>query len=152
MIGEIASRLADLAWPPVCPVTGGAVDASGRLQAAGWARLTFLDAPWCGVCGLPFPYPGGSASTSATLCALCVAKQPVYDLVRAPLAYDDASRPLVLGFKHGSRREMIDQFARWMIAAGRDGLDGADAILPVLRYIELVGYSTCALQPVLVHR
>ena len=131
MIGEIASRLADLAWPPVCPVTGGAVDASGRLQAAGWARLTFLDAPWCGVCGLPFPYPGGSASTSATLCALCVAKQPVYDLVRAPLAYDDASRPLVLGFKHGSRREMIDQFARWMIAAGRDGLDGADAILPV---------------------
>ena len=110
MIGEIASRLADLAWPPVCPVTGGAVDASGRLQAAGWARLTFLDAPWCGVCGLPFPYPGGSASTSATLCALCVAKQPVYDLVRAPLAYDDASRPLVLGFKHGSRREMI---GRW---------------------------------------
>lgn len=131
MIGGLARRLADLAWPPVCPATGRPVEASGRLDAAGWAGLTFLDAPWCAVCGYPFPYPGGSQSTSATLCPACVARMPVFDLARAPLAYDDASRPLVLGFKHGSRREMIGQFARWMVMAGREALDGADAILPV---------------------
>lgn len=131
MIGGLAHRLADLVWPPVCPVTGQTVDASGRLDVAGWSRLTFLDAPWCDQCGLPFPYPGGSQSVSATLCALCIARPPVFDRVRAPLAYDDASRSLVLGFKHGSRREMIDQFARWMAMAGRDALDAAEAILPV---------------------
>ena len=131
MIGALGRGLADLAWPPVCPVTGQAVDVSGRLGAEGWASLTFIDAPCCDQCGLPFPYPGGSQSVSATLCASCIARPPVFDRARAPLAYDDASRPLVLGFKHGSRREMIGQFACWMAMAGADCLDGADALLPV---------------------
>jgi len=131
VIGGLAHRLADIAWPPVCPSTGRPVDGSGRLDGTGWSRLTFLDAPWCACCGFPFPYAGGSGSTSATLCAMCVARPPVFARARAPLAYDDASRPLVLGFKHGSRREMIGQFAAWMALAGADCLEGADALVPV---------------------
>ena len=140
MIGAIgsrlASRLADWAWPPLCPVSGRAVEANGRLDPAAWSRLTFLDAPHCAICGLPFPYPGGSGSASGALCGPCIAKPPVFDRARAPLAYDDVSRPLVLGFKHGGRRELIDRFAQWMAIAGHDCLADADlgttgAILPV---------------------
>ncbi|WP_300540543.1 ComF family protein [Maricaulis sp.] len=131
MIAHALQRLSDLAWPPVCPVSGAAVEENGRLAPAAWHGLTFLDAPWCSTCGLPFPYPGAGGSQAATLCAMCIARPPVFDKARAPLAYDDASRPLVLGFKHGGRREMIDRFARWMTVAGGDCLADADVILPV---------------------
>ncbi|WP_291845405.1 ComF family protein [Maricaulis sp.] len=127
---RLGRGLADIIWPPVCPLTGQAVDRSGHLSAQAWQRLTFLEAPWCDQCGWPFPYPGG-VGASLTLCAGCIANPPRYDRARAPLAYDGVASPLVVGFKHGSRRDMIGQFARWMARAGSDCLDGADALVPV---------------------
>ncbi|OLF78284.1 hypothetical protein AWH62_15730 [Maricaulis sp. W15] len=127
----IGRRLADLAWPPVCPMTGRTVDRVGHLAPDLWRRLNFLDAPWCDTCGWPFPYPGGGGAASLSVCAGCVANPPRYDRARAPLAYDGVASPLVVGFKHGSRREMVDQFARWMARAGADCLEGADALVPV---------------------
>lgn len=127
----ILNRLADAIWPPVCPLGGGPVDANGRLDPAAWQGLDFLDAPWCDCCGLPFPYPSGTGSQAGILCANCIARPPKFDRARAPLAYGDVSRQLVLGFKNGSRREMTGQFARWMARAGAACLEGADYILPV---------------------
>tara|TARA_R110002051_G_scaffold259449_5_gene319255 strand:+ start:336145 stop:336891 length:747 start_codon:yes stop_codon:yes gene_type:complete len=128
---HVLSALADAIWPPVCPVRGVPVDVSGRLDASVWQGLEFLDAPWCECCGLPFPYPSGLGAEVGILCATCIARPPKFDRARAPLAYGDASRALVLGFKNGGRREMIGQFARWMARAGEDCLEGADYILPV---------------------
>jgi len=127
----LKTRLLDSLWPPACPVSGVAVDVCGHLSASVWKRLDFLDAPWCAICGLPFPYPAGSGVGAGTLCGPCIAKPPKFDQARSPLAYDDASRPLVLGFKNGGRREMLAQYARWMARAGREALQEADIILPV---------------------
>jgi ComF family protein len=92
-----------------------------------WADVTFLDAPWCEACGLPFEYavPGGS------LCARCAVKRPVCDHARAPMVYDEGSRALVLSFKHGGRTEGLASFAAQMRRAGRDVLAGADCLIPV---------------------
>jgi len=138
---SVARRLADLIWPPVCPLTGQGVDHTGHLAPVPWQQLTFLEAPWCDRCGWPFPYPAGAGAGagagdgagtgSLALCASCIAHPPRFDQARAPLAYDERISPLVVGFKHGSRREMIDQFARWMARAAPDCLGGADALVPV---------------------
>lgn len=56
---------------------------------------------------------------------------PPWDRGRAALAYDEASRGLVLRFKHAERIEGAATFARWMAAAGRELLDGAELIVPV---------------------
>ena len=92
-----------------------------------WADVTFLDAPWCEACGLPFEYavPGGS------LCARCAVKRPGFDRARAPMAYDEGSRALILSFKHGGRTEGLVSFAAQMRRAGREVLDGADFLIPV---------------------
>jgi len=92
-----------------------------------WADVTFLDAPWCEACGLPFEYavPGGS------FCARCAVKRPAYDRARAPMAYDEGSRALILSFKHGGRTEGLISFAAQMRRAGRDLLEGADFLIPV---------------------
>jgi len=47
------------------------------------------------------------------------------------MAYDDHSRGLVLGLKHGDRLEGAPTLARWMARAGRELLTDTDMIVPV---------------------
>ena len=92
-----------------------------------WEEVTFLDAPWCEACGFPFEYQLADGG----LCGRCAVRRPSYDHARAPLAYDDGSRALILSFKHGGRTEGLASFAAQMRRAGRDILDGADYLIPV---------------------
>lgn len=92
-----------------------------------WADVTFLDAPWCEACGFPFEY----AVQGGSLCARCSVKRPAYDRARAPMAYDDGSRALILSFKHGGRTEGLTSFAAQMRRAGRDILSDAELLIPV---------------------
>ncbi|MEP3654442.1 MAG: ComF family protein [Litorimonas sp.] len=92
-----------------------------------WADVSFLDAPWCEACGFPFEY----AVQSGSLCARCSTKRPDFDRARAPMAYDDGSRALILSFKHGGRTEGLASFAAQMRRAGRDVLSDADLLVPV---------------------
>lgn len=64
-------------------------------------------------------------------CAACIAKPPPFAESRAALAYDDASRDLILGFKHADRLETVPLFARWMAQAGREAFACADMLVPV---------------------
>jgi len=92
-----------------------------------WADVTFLDAPWCEACGFPFEY----AVQGGSLCARCSVRRPAYDRARAPMAYDDGSRALILSFKHGGRTEGLSSFAAQMRRAGRDILMDAEFLIPV---------------------
>lgn len=56
---------------------------------------------------------------------------PAFDRARAALAYDDASRGLILTFKHRERLAGVGAFAGWLLAAGADLLATADLIVPV---------------------
>jgi ComF family protein len=123
--------LLDALWPPACPISGELVDISGHLNAETWQSLEFLDAPWCEICGMPFEHSAGRNVEIGKLCGPCIGKTPRFDSARAPLVYDENSRPLVIGFKNGSRQEMLDQFAKWMVRVGRKQLDHADIIMPV---------------------
>lgn len=129
--GGLGAWLANQIWPPVCPVTEEPVDMAGRLSPDAWSRLTFIARPWCSSCGLVFAYAAMPGQESETLCPACIARPPDYDRARAPLLYDDATRPLVLAFKHGGQRDMIGQFGRWMAMAAGEVCDEADLILPV---------------------
>lgn len=64
-------------------------------------------------------------------CAACVAVDPPYERARAAIAYDDGSRGLILGFKHGDRLDAVPAFAPWMARAGRELLAEADLLVPV---------------------
>ncbi len=113
--------------PPACPVTDQTTDAPGRLAAEAWSQLRFLSTPWCEVCGTPFAYDPGPG----TVCGACLAAPPDFDRGRAAVAYDDASRPLILAFKHGARTDVALTFARWMDAVAGDMARSAHLIIPV---------------------
>jgi ComF family protein len=122
-----ASWLLDAILPPRCLKCGEIVADSGALCGRCWAELKFLGQPCCACCGLPFEFEMGEGS----LCGACTADRPLYDRARAALAYDDASRDLILRFKHADRIDGAGTFAGWMARAGAELVASADIIAPV---------------------
>jgi len=124
-IKENVMRAIDIVLPPQSLMTGSLE--TGGIEGDIWAEVKFLDEPCCHICGFPFEFDEGKKS----LCGRCVIKQPAYDMARAGFIYDDVSRGLVLGFKHGGRTEGLHMFAGHMRRAGRKCLESADYIVPV---------------------
>lgn len=129
----LARAALDALVPPLSPLSPSPADGPGRIEAELWARLQLLAPPWCDRCGLPFPYESGEGA----VCGACAAREPRYDRARSAVAYDESSRPLVLSFKHGGRRDALAHFAQWMAAAAPGAQ--ADVVAPVpLHYLRLV--------------
>ncbi|MDP6708581.1 MAG: ComF family protein [Alphaproteobacteria bacterium] len=117
----------DLLLPPQCLNCRGPVDRQGLLCAACWQGIAFIAPPYCACCGLPFAYDEGPDA----VCGGCAARAPAFARARAAMVYDDASRALVLGFKHGDRLEAGAPFGRWLARAGAELLADAELIVPV---------------------
>jgi ComF family protein len=118
--------LLDLVLPPQCLACGALTGGEGALCASCWQGMSFISAPLCAACGYPFEV---GAIGAAGLCGACLARRPVY--ARAVLRYDDASRGLVIGFKHADRTHGAPAFATWMARAGAELVADAGVIPPV---------------------
>lgn len=122
-------------WPPRCAVTGDEVETNGMLSPEGWAALQFISDPFCNCCGLPFEFK----IEGVTLCGSCLAKRPKFEKARSALVYNDASRHVILGFKHGDQTHQVPSFMPWLKQAGKELLVKTDLIVPVpLHYWRLV--------------
>ena len=117
----------DALLPPLCLSCQTIVDQPGAVCPACWSKLSFMGAPMCRSCGLPFPHDVGTDAE----CAACIAEPPPWDRARAVFAYDEASRSLILGFKHSDRLHAAPAFGRWLARAGAELAADADLIAPV---------------------
>lgn len=115
--------LPSLAWDsPEAAATPG-------LSAGAWSRVAFLEDPVCDGCGAGFEMDGGPFA--AARCAACLARPYAFARARAACLYDEASRGLILKFKHGDHQPFAPLFARWIARAASPLLDEADAVVPV---------------------
>ncbi len=96
---DMLMQAVDTVLPPRCVVTGETVDQQGMLSPQAWNTLEFITDPVCAQCGFPFDFEVEEGS----LCASCLDRPPPFDLARSALKYNDTSRDLVLGFKHGDQ-------------------------------------------------
>lgn len=127
------NQLVDTIMPPQSLLSGGLK--MTRDDAVHWTTIRFLDEPCCDICGFPFEFDMGKGA----LCARCIARPPNCSHIRAAFAYDDASRKMVLDFKHGGNTMGLSMFGFQMARAGRLFLKEADFIVPVpLHYKRLV--------------
>ncbi|MBV9570083.1 MAG: ComF family protein [Alphaproteobacteria bacterium] len=117
----------DLLYPPLCLGCRSPVADPRALCGECWKRITFFDGPMCQRCGLPFEVDPGVDS----LCISCLAQPPVFDMARAAVAYDDASKGAILALKRTDRLEFANLFTLWLRRAGQRLLDQADLIVPV---------------------
>lgn len=124
----LARGLADVVLPPLAHDSPEAT-ASAGLTPDAWSRVVFLEDPVCDGCGAGFEMDGGAFA--AERCAACLARPYAFARARAACVYDEASRGLILRFKHGDHQPFAPLFARWLSRAAAPLLDQADAVVPV---------------------
>ncbi|WP_374600261.1 phosphoribosyltransferase family protein [Brevundimonas sp.] len=120
--------LADLLLPSLAHDSPEAT-ASAGLTPDAWSRVIFLEDPVCDGCGAAFEADSGVFAASR--CAACLAQPYAFNRARAACVYDEASRGLVLKFKHGDHQPFAPLFARWISRSAAPLLEQADAVVPV---------------------
>jgi len=123
---EPVAPLIDLIYPPRCPLCGEGLAAQAGLCAACWSTLAIPGEPSCALCQRPF----GDGAAEGTVCAPCLAEPPRHDGIAAGTLYNEASRKLVLAFKHGRRIALAPMLAR-IVAARLPPLEGGWLAVPV---------------------
>ena len=122
-----AARLAlDIALPTLCVSCREPVDGEG-VCAECWAKLSFIERPYCPRLGIPFVYDPGPDMLSME----AIASPPAYQRARAAVRYDEVARTLVHALKYQDRTDLAPAMGRWMARAGRELLEGADMLIPV---------------------
>jgi ComF family protein len=117
----------DFIFPPLCVSCHARVSEPHALCSQCWSAISFIEGALCARCGLPFEVDPGADS----VCGACHAHPHAFDRARALFRYDDASKRLILSFKHGDRLDHAPAFARWLERTGRPLFAEADLILPV---------------------
>ena len=124
---EAFAPLVDLVYPPRCPSCGEAIAAQDGLCGACWAELVIPSEPACVTCQRPF---AADAVEPGAICAPCLANPPRHDGIAAGTLYNEASRKLILAFKHGRRIALAPMLAR-LAAARLPELGGEWLVVPV---------------------
>ncbi|WP_414832722.1 ComF family protein [Afifella sp. YEN Y35] len=91
-----ARQVADLLLPPLCPVCRRAVGAHDLLCPQCWAKLRFIEEPFCPVLGIPFAADLGDGILSAQ----AIADPPPFSRARSAVLFDETARSLVHQFKY----------------------------------------------------
>ena len=125
-LAETLAPVVDLVFPPRCPLCGTGLSAQTGLCASCWSELAIPGEPACASCARPF----GAGVAQGAVCAPCMAEPPRHDGIAAATLYNDASRRLVLAFKHGNRIALAPMMAR-LIAARLDGTGKDRLMVPV---------------------
>ena len=124
-----AGRLLDGLFPP-----HGFDDHDGARQGVGlhansWSGIRFLDREGCDMCARPFGH--GLHFGPGALCDACTDKPFPFRRARAACLYNDASRDIILRFKHGDRLDLTPMLVRWLERSAGDLIDDADVLVPV---------------------
>jgi ComF family protein len=138
----LAANAVDFALPPRCPACGTILPDPHRFCLACWQALTFLGEPCCVRCGLPFEYGADEGAE----CAGCLAEPPVFDRLRAAVAYGEVARGVTLKLKHGGRPGVAETLAVLMQRHLRSASDALIVPVPLHRWrIWRRGYNQAAL-------
>jgi ComF family protein len=123
---QAAKFALDIALPTLCVACREPVDGEG-VCAECWAKLSFIEPPYCPRLGIPFVYDPGPELLSME----AIANPPAYQRARAAVRYDDVARTLVHALKYHDRTDLAPTMGRWMTRAGRELLADADVLVPV---------------------
>src|SRR5947199_2869258 len=116
----------DTALPRLCPACRDLVTDQGVCPTC-WSKLAFIAAPYCPRLGIPFAYDPGPGILSMQ----AIADPPAYQRARAAVRYDDVAAKLVHALKYGDRLDLAPLLGGWMVGAGKELFESADALVPV---------------------
>lgn len=141
-IVQALAPVIDLVFPPRCPLCGEGLSAQVGLCGACWSELAIPGDPACSLCQRPF----GDGVSDGLICAPCMQQPPRHDGIAAGTLYNEASRRLVLAFKHGGRIALAPMMARLIAAKLETGSGWIVVPVPLHRWrLWKRGYNQAAL-------
>jgi len=119
------NQLFSLVLPQTCPLCQSFVKGTG-LRPNCWHGLRPITAPHCQACGRPLAY-----AVLHSVCAPCLIKPFSARPIRSSHCYDDASKGLILPFKHADRLDIAPIMASMMAPHFKALATDADIVIPV---------------------
>lgn len=127
---HIFQKIIDFIYPPVCPLCHTGVSIHGEFCADCWTAINWIDGPHCARCG--YPFISGYDFDDDVLCPVCAAGKNELDWIRSACVYDDASKQIMLPFKHVGKIKYARAMSNAMIWALRDvDVSNIDIVMPV---------------------
>lgn len=117
----------NLLFPPRCAACGDDVETAHSFCLNCFSKLQLIAPPECAQCGVPFAYDLGNDA----ICATCLDSPPPYNMARAAMHYDDASRALITRLKYGDKQHLIPALIAQLWRAGAPLTKHADWLVPV---------------------
>jgi len=96
-----------------------------------WCDLTFLKAPYCSCCGLPFDFEESTDYKSEVLCMHCDKTPPAYNKARCIFVYNDIIKKPILALKHYDNTQYAKTFAKLMARIQKKFCQEVDIIAPI---------------------
>ncbi|TRD09891.1 ComF family protein [Erythrobacter insulae] len=127
-IAEGLRPVVDLLYPPRCPLCGDAVADQGGLCVECWSDLEVPGEPACASCNRPL---GSGNVETQSHCYACKIDPPSHSGIYAATLYSDASRKLILSFKHGRKIALAPLLARLIAARLTTDIASAPLLIPV---------------------
>ncbi len=127
MFWQALSPVVDFVYPPRCPLCGTGIAVQTGLCADCWSTLELPGNPSCTLCQRPF---GNAVGVSGAICGACAVQKPRHDGIYAGTIYNDASRKLVLAFKHGGKIALSEMLGR-LVAARLSAIEPPYLLIPV---------------------
>lgn len=120
-------RVLDILYPPQCLKCSALVLETNTVCSPCWQKISFIEGACCYACGLPFDFDLGPNA----LCGACAQSRPPFERARAVVIYNDASRDIILRFKHGDHTQAAAAYGKWLMRAGKELIEDTSLILPV---------------------
>ncbi len=121
------NKLLNILLPPICGICSKPVSETATLCADCFAQLNFITKPHCPVCGRPLAFN----IMGECICAKCLLKRPIFLKARACVLYDEASKKILLPFKHGDRLDLAPLMVKLMKHAADELMPETDLIIAV---------------------
>lgn len=108
----ILAGIADLLFPPRCPVCGILLTERTATPFCPPCRagIRFIGSPLCPRCGLPFPTPEGGDH----LCGSCLAREPAYAIARSMAYYEGSLLTAIHLFKYRGKTGIGEALGRML--------------------------------------
>ncbi len=130
VIKDIFSKLIDFIYPAQCFLCKKILLAEDGICFDCLSKLNYITDPRCARCGYPFEFAMKTKNVN-NYCPNCIKKLPKFDVCISSLHYNDASKKIILPFKHGDKTGYAKFMSRVMSASGKKIIEKSDIIIPV---------------------
>lgn len=113
-----------ICFPSSCLNCGAYVETEGICSDC-WSKINWFSEPRCSICGQAFEID------LYGICAKCVKNPPYFDKALSVFLYDDATKKMIIDFKHRDSTSFARIFAYWMFRVAEYYLKDADLLIPV---------------------